>query len=109
MTDDMYQRANFIRSMEGGVLPPALKKLTLVSAERSVSFHVRCAVPSRHFFTQSHNYMRRFHGLLLPQFLEELYLVPHSHGVKVAFFACILNLVSFTELQLHLTYRRCGG
>jgi hypothetical protein len=53
--------------------------------------------------------MKRFHGLLLPQFLEELYLVPQSHGVEVALFACILNLVSFTELQLHLTYRRCGG
>lgn len=110
----MQQRGNYIRSMESGVLPPALKRLTLVSAEHSVFFlffssDSKLALFPRVTFKQSHNYMKRFHGLVLPQFLEELYLVPQSHGEEVAFFTCILNLVCVTELQLYRKYGRCGG
>jgi len=71
--------------MEGVLLPPALKKLTLVSEKRSRwQFYRNCTSPrsilsSRDFATshmeQSHNHIKRFEGLVLPDGLEELFLV----------------------------------
>jgi hypothetical protein len=79
-------------------------------AHRLVRF--RSILSSRDFATslmeQSHNHIKRFEGLVLPDGLEELFLVRSTKNS----FPCVIHVAArhqlvFTELQLHSNIRRC--